>query len=373
MGTNGTARRTPSRVPVLALSALVVLVAAALVLTWLWWLTRVDGLTRILWAVVGLVVVWGLLPRPGRLDEPGEEPGGDRAPALHRLVGTVAAAVGAAAPRRVLVGTGPRVRVVPVGYTGRTVLVVGLPHWTTLTPDERVAVLAHELACAQPRRRATGVLVRLADDLLVSAISVLAPVQNPLDPTTSDGLDLQLSTHGAGSTVMEGRIGRGVARGVGNAGLAVLVLPARLVHRLHGRLWRPVLHADALAADREAARVAGTEAVRGMLFSGAGVPWGRSAAGNAVRLGGDPVRAYLEAERPPPAELARRVAEAPDASVDALHPSTARRLADLAGGPPAGVPGGPDRGSDRAAAAEVAALHDALRPQLVDDLRSGRL
>ncbi|MBR7744498.1 M48 family metallopeptidase [Phycicoccus sp. BSK3Z-2] len=355
----------------MALSLLVLLAAGAVLALWLWWLTRVDGLTRVLWLVLGGVVLWGVLPRSERAPKHARLLAVDEAADLHRLVGSVATAVGARTPRRIVVDIGYRIQVLPTGYVGGSTLVVGLPQWSVLTPDERVAALAHELACAETRRRPPGLLGRLANDVLVGLVSVLAPVPNPLSTASTDRLDLLVGKHGGGDTMMEGRIGRGLARGAGNAGLALVGAPVRGVLGLHTRLWRPVLQQSALDADRAAADVAGAKPLRSVLLSTVGVPFGVSAAENAARTGHDPLVALEAAERPDRSELDRRVTVAGDAAVDALHPPTARRLEALAGH--AGVASGRvDRAADLGADADVRRVHDDLRDWLADKLRGGR-
>ena len=57
----------------------------------------------------------------------------------------------AVGPDSVAVDTVYATTLVPVGYLGRATLVLGLPQWTALDDDERIATLAHELACGSPR------------------------------------------------------------------------------------------------------------------------------------------------------------------------------------------------------------------------------
>jgi len=140
--------RTRSELVLRVVSALVVLASAAsfvgAVTIW-----RTDLLPPVKFAAaVGLVVV-GLWWRPrfGRL-EIGEAHrlGADEAPHLRALVRQVAEAAGTPEPDVILLDPHElNLWVTRVGLRGRSVLSVGIPLWLMLTPQMRVAVLAHEL------------------------------------------------------------------------------------------------------------------------------------------------------------------------------------------------------------------------------------
>src|SRR6187397_1201651 len=153
MGTSGNgirtdgARTTASTAVLLAgavvLGALVVLVAlvALVVLD--------DGWTKVIWVGVAVLLVWQLVPRPPGVSPRAVPLPAQDAPAVHRLVEEVAGAVGARRPDAVVVDTVYASTLLRHGYLGRATLVLGLPQWTVLDGDERVATLAHELACGQ--------------------------------------------------------------------------------------------------------------------------------------------------------------------------------------------------------------------------------
>jgi hypothetical protein len=332
-----------------------------------------DGWTRILWAVLGLLLLWQLRPRPSRVDRRAVELPASAAPGLHALCAEVAAAVGARPPDRVVVDTTYPVRVQPTGYLGRATLVVGLPQWTALDPGERVAVLAHELACAEVRREPSGVLVRLADDLLTSARTILTPVS----VVSADSLAIEQSTRtlgyiGPSDELAGNRMRREASAAVGAAGMAVVAAPVRVVQSALARAWRPTLHAAAFAADRRAVELAGTPAVRGWLLSTAGVPRGLTAANNAARTPGtDPFTAMESASRPEPAELRARLEADPAAAADGQHPPTADRLRLVDAADP-----GPGRSLEwdalAAADRDVFAARVPLTPRFRDELVHGR-
>ncbi len=367
------ARAGTGRMVALLLAALVVLIELALVLGWALLLVRDDGLSRLLWAALGLLVLWQLLPRPARVDRRGVQLSAATAPDLHAFCAQVAAAVGTRAPDRVVVDTAYPVRVQPTGYLGRATLVLGLPQWTALDPGERVAVLAHELACADVRRGPSGVLVRLADDLLRSARTILTPTR----VVTADALAVEQSTstmgsYGPADELAGNRMRRQASAAVGGAGMSAVGAPVRAVQALLARSWRPTLHRAAFEADRRAVALAGTAAVRGWLLSTAGVPRGLTAAGNAARTpGADPFTAMESASRPEPAELRARLEADPAAAADLEHPPTAERLRVLEGaGPDLGR--SLERGALAAADRDVFAARVPLTGRFRDELVHGR-
>lgn len=136
-----------------ALAAVVVAVTAALVVALVAFVVLDDGWTRVIWAVIGAFLLWQLVPRPARPSPRAVPVHAGDAPALWTLVGEVARATGVRAPDSVVVDTLYATSLLPVGYLGRATLVLGLPQWTALDDDERLAALAHELVCAEPARR----------------------------------------------------------------------------------------------------------------------------------------------------------------------------------------------------------------------------
>ncbi|MDQ7908361.1 M48 family metallopeptidase [Phytohabitans sp. ZYX-F-186] len=94
-------------------------------------------------AALGLAAT--LRPRFGRLDASAETLDRERAPALFELVDEVAAAVGTAPPDVVAVDNNFNAYATSVGLRRIRVLCLGLPLWGALPPQERVALLGHEL------------------------------------------------------------------------------------------------------------------------------------------------------------------------------------------------------------------------------------
>lgn len=141
-------RMTAARAITLGASALLLTGIATIAGLGLW-LVLVDFFSIL--TVLGLAllgVAWLLRPRVGRLGRLTEdarviEPAA--APELFRLIGRVAEAVGAPKPDILLFDAGLNAYTTTVGLRRRRVLGIGLPLWVTLDPQERVALLGHEL------------------------------------------------------------------------------------------------------------------------------------------------------------------------------------------------------------------------------------
>lgn len=103
--------------------------------------------TRIL-PILGFVllaVVAALLPRPGRLPRHAPVLHRADAPRLFELIDEVAAAVGTTGVHAVVVDAAHNAGVSAYGIRGRRVMCLGVPLWEVLSPQERVALLGHEL------------------------------------------------------------------------------------------------------------------------------------------------------------------------------------------------------------------------------------
>ena len=336
----------------------------ALVGAWVTLLVVDEGLSRIVWAVLGALLFWQLRPRPQRVRRLAVAVDEQEAPGLHALAETVAEAVGCHPPRRVLLDTTYAVAAVPVGYAGRSDLVVGLPQWTVLRPRERVAAVATVLAGVESQRGPAGTVVRLANDLLVSARELLEPPGAVRGDEVAAGYSV--SNPIAVDTFEVNRVGRNAAKNVGAAGMMVVAAPLRWVQRGLLRLWRPSLVAGVHDADARAAAVAGRDAVVGVLLTTAGTPLGLTAAASAARYGKDPFEALAAAERPDPTHARRLLA----AEAGGPGGSAAGRVEALERGAPVAA-SVVEPGSATRADADVLRLRPRLADQLVDELRVG--
>ena len=320
------------RTRAVVLAAAIVAGALALVAAWVVFVVLDDGWSRVVWVVVGTFLFWQVVPRPERPSARAVAVSAPEAPALHALVAEVASAVGSRGPESVVVDTLYATSLVPVGYRGRATLVLGLPQWTALDDDERIAVLAHELGCVEPARSPAGILVRLADDLLTRSVLLLSPT-SAVQPheTTREQYDSGLGALGAGDDLAGDRMRREVATSVGAAGLTVVASPARI---LQGALRRAALAGGTrgcLHADRAAAALVGSPTVVALLLSTLPVPRAWVTAEVAARRRVDPFVAMADAERPVADELARRLAAAATTGerVGPAHAATAARVEAL--------------------------------------------
>ncbi|WP_347147215.1 M48 family metallopeptidase [Streptomyces sp. W1SF4] len=122
-------------------SLTVLLAVAGVLLIVLGWETGVQPVVGAL--LLGLAVV--LRPRPGRLPKDAPVLSRGDAPELFGLVDEVAAALGTGGVRAVVVVPGANAGVTTYGLRQHRVLYLGLGLWEVLTPQERVALLGHEL------------------------------------------------------------------------------------------------------------------------------------------------------------------------------------------------------------------------------------
>jgi Zn-dependent protease with chaperone function len=100
---------------------------------------------RIAPGVVLVLLAIGLWPRLGRLDRYSRQIPRDQAPALYRLLDEVAAAIGAPAPHIVEVDSSFNASAGSIGVLRKRVVRLGMPLWALLPPQQRVALLGHEM------------------------------------------------------------------------------------------------------------------------------------------------------------------------------------------------------------------------------------
>lgn len=124
-------------------------------------------------ALIGMAVV--LRPRFGRVDPMLGVLSRDRAPELFTLIDEVATAVGAPRPHVVVVDDTFNAYATAVGLRRRRLLCLGLPLWGSLRPQERVALLGHELGHFVNGDVRRGLLTQPAFTMLASAADLVAP------------------------------------------------------------------------------------------------------------------------------------------------------------------------------------------------------
>ncbi|MFF1413163.1 M48 family metalloprotease [Streptomyces sp. NPDC058289] len=275
--------------------------------------------------VLLLVAVALLLPRPGRLPKGPPVLFRAEAPGLFGLIDEVGAAVGTTGVDAVVVDASVNAGVRTYGYRGRRVMFLGLGLWEILTPQERVALLGHELGHFANGDVRSSFVVHGALRSLVEWHSVLSSVKhdNIMDWFVNaltflprwavyglihllDGLSLRASQRA------EYMADAGAAR-AGSSGAAVTLFDRLLVSEgVEAHLRR-----ESMAA----ARAGGGSGGREVREAAERELWERLAA----RIGSVPENEY---------ERLRRVSARRGHSVDDTHPPTHLRRRCLASADP---------------------------------------
>ena len=304
-GTTTAARLTTMAAAVLLLAG--VLAVAVLGV----WLVVVDffSVSTVL-GVVLLGVAYFLRPRLGRLsalveDRARLEPA--QAPQLFALVERVAVAVGAPTPQVLILGYDLNAFTTTVGLRRTRVLSLGLPLWATLAPQERVALLGHELGHFVNGDVRRGPLTLVAETTLARVADLFR-----LDGGRGGGF---IEVVVAFLTRQLGRLVAGAARAL----QLLLVWTSQ----------RDSQRAEYLA-DEIGARAGGTEAAIGLADHGVflvsidTVVRREARAGNGMAAwyrAAQVARVNLAAVRP----VLRRLSRHTEASLNASHPPTGLR------------------------------------------------
>ncbi|BCY05737.1 M48 family metallopeptidase [Actinoplanes sp. L3-i22] len=134
-----------ARIVTVAVSVLLLAAVAALLVTGIW-LLLYDFFTPVnLIGALMIAVAVFLRPRLGGLDGRAERLDRGTAPTLFAVIERVAGAVGAPTPDVVLLDAERNAYTSTIGLRRRRVLCLGAPLWAVLDPQERVALLGHEL------------------------------------------------------------------------------------------------------------------------------------------------------------------------------------------------------------------------------------
>lgn len=358
-GLSAAGSRTTTGLTVLAAGVLAVAAAAVALLAW------ATVLPKGLWGWVGVAAGWvlvaALAPRPVQVKGTTElDPA--QFPATHRLLRDLAAAVGAPPPAAVHVDADFGAGVVSTGWTLRPTLVVGLPLWTCLTDDQRIALLGHELGHLRGRDTARAALLGHTHGLLERLATLLTPL--PRD-AVSDLEDARLGVQRSNAMM----------NGIGRAVLAVVSLPALLLLLVFERAVARESQVREYAADLRAAEVAGTSAVVRLLLTAMGIAGIHTLAGAAARRREDPFATLAQVRdraRMTAGQIAqaRRRAREEGLRWDASHPRDDLRLSVLEAHPTAPDPTALEarHALVRAADAELAGLRPVLTRPFRDDL-----
>lgn len=172
----GARRWSVARVVLLAASAALLLAISGL--AWLGVvLIRASFPNPVLILVGVLLIALAVLLRPrfGRFTGDYDEMTEQTAPTLFVLVRRVADGIGAPVPHRIVVDGAFNASAAAYGLRQRRVLSVGLPLWAVLDPQERVALVGHELGHFVNGDPVRGLFAQLAWRTFGQLGSVLAP------------------------------------------------------------------------------------------------------------------------------------------------------------------------------------------------------
>lgn len=166
---------TRTRVVLLVVSAVLFCVMLALLALGGWLIVFHFPDLTILPGLICLGVAVVLRPRWERPPSTYDELTRDQAPTLFALVDRVADAVGTAVPDLVVVDSAFNASAGAFGVRRRRLLCVGLPLWGVLDPQERVALLGHELGHFVNGDLAQNLLTQPAFTTLGRLAAILAP------------------------------------------------------------------------------------------------------------------------------------------------------------------------------------------------------
>ncbi len=127
----------------------------------------------IIWGGILLFAVWALLPGRSRMSKNLLDR--TSAPALYALVDEVALASGARKVHSLVVEANWGASFQQFGIRRRSIVSLGLPFWSILSPQERIALLSHEFAHGANRDSLTHGFVGRAIGTLTRFSTVLAP------------------------------------------------------------------------------------------------------------------------------------------------------------------------------------------------------
>ncbi|WP_214325167.1 M48 family metallopeptidase [Nonomuraea sediminis] len=157
----GIDRFSLARMASYALALLVHLLTLAILITGVWLVVAFTFVS----VPVGVVLIglaWLMRPRFGRLPDDAEVLTRQDAPRLYQLVDEIGARAGAPRTDVVVLSGDINASYGTYGLRRRRVLTLGYPLWLVLTPQERIALLGHELAHSSNGDSRHGVVVGTA-------------------------------------------------------------------------------------------------------------------------------------------------------------------------------------------------------------------
>ena len=282
-------------------------------------LVGLAGLYLIIWGwphviLVGgglilLVICWFLRPQLGSIPKDCVARGDF--PALFAMIDRIAAELAIKPVEHVKIDEAFNASMGEAGFARAPILTIGLPMWVSFTPQERVALIGHELAHRVNNDPARSTIIW-------NGLLALDRWNYLLEPP-------RYSTESLGEVVMHAlmRLFGGMTRGVRGLLASLLFVDSQRAEYL---------------ADHLAAKVAGSEAVV-MMMRKLGLGYNLRAVAERVYYGGDTdgrsvIAAFHDFASAVPAremERIKRVDEREEARIDASHPPTASRIRFIEG------------------------------------------
>lgn len=246
-----------SGVAVTAISTVVHVIGLAVLVIPIWLVVATNGfyLSDIA-LLIGGVTFWAVLPRKAFRGPDAEGMGRDQAPNLYALLDQCSAQLGCAVPAKVFVGGRYNASTGRIILRRESYLAIGMPLWTILSGQERIALLGHELGHQVNGDPAHGTWAGTARWSLGQWMRVLSPRQNTYEVGRST---YARRTHGMG----------GLAALLAPVVQMIVFLPFYLLALgCNTLLTRLDLYCGQRAeylADELGARLAGSEAAGGLL------------------------------------------------------------------------------------------------------------
>lgn len=283
-----------------------------------------------------------------------------QAPELFALIDEVGGATGTCGVDAVVLDTAVNACVTTYGLRGRRLLMIGLPFWETLSPQERLALLGHELAHFSNGDTRHGAVVATAFRSLSTLLRFVAPEP---DPTPMQAL--------VNATTL---IPRALVIGI----VVVLdLLALRAAQRAEYLADRKAAQAGSTAAAVSLTdRLLVTASVEGALLREANT---RRLARRDTLAAKQPwlglwerLAAHMESIPPREYERLRRVGVFRGHSSDSTHPPTPLRRAGLLSGPPTETAVLMDEAREQRIASELADARLALGRRVFTHGLAGR-
>ncbi|MGW2614178.1 M48 family metallopeptidase [Streptomyces sp. NPDC001500] len=350
------AGRDPSSLLGYAIALAVHGVTATVALAGVWCLVRGWGGFAMAPGVVLLVIAWCLRPRVAKETGTGPVLKREDAPAFYTLIDEVAGVVGTRGVDLITIGTEVNAAVLPVGLRGRRTLRLGLPLWETLAPQQKVALLGHELAHFGNGDTRHGFVVATAYRSLTTWYYFVAPISSP------SPVELAVNLLYSGPRLLLRGVLFVLDRLMLQAGQRAEYLADRAAARA-GSTAAAVGLMDRLLVTDSVELLLLREANRAALAGGRGARAAEAAAdGMWERL-----TAYSASIPEGEYERQRRVGARRGHSVDSTHPPTHLRRLALTAGPSVAAAVEMDADRERRVAAELAPARAAVARRIVRD------